>query len=111
MRTASQLANSQDQNDVRSGFEMIALIASKFNGGQITELGFIDNALFLARKHASSENSGVRQAVVSSLVHIGHINKNWLEAALETADEIDSQPSEAAKSVAGEVKALLSGEK
>jgi hypothetical protein len=109
MRAASRLAGSSDPDDIRSGFEMIALIVSESDGGHGIEFGFIDNALFLARKYASSENPGVRRAVVSSIVEIGRVSGSWLEAAAETADEIYAQPSDNARQVAGEARSKLDG--
>jgi hypothetical protein len=103
------MANSLDPGEVRSGFEMISAVASESGGGRATEFGFIDNALFLARKHASSESADLRSAVVSSLVEIGHIGKSWLEAVLETVDEIAAQPSDNSRQVADEARAGLRG--
>jgi len=103
MRRASVLADSNDPGEAAKGFISIAKIVSKEDANLEVEFGFIDNALFMARKLASSGDISVRNAVSGMLIAIGRMDSEWLEAAIETADEIKMQPSYAAQSVAAGV--------
>ncbi|MDR3280379.1 MAG: hypothetical protein LBT23_07690 [Synergistaceae bacterium] len=103
MRMASALADSSDKNDIAKGFVEIAAIVSDKGSRHDAEFGFLDNALFLARKHASSKEAAVRNAVSVMLTSVGNMGSSWREAALETADEINMQPSSESQSIAAEV--------
>jgi hypothetical protein len=106
MRQASALADSPGCGEIEKGLADIAEIVSGSSGSGI-EFGFVDNALFLARKHASSGDAAVRRAVINLLLSVGKMGPSWREAALETADEIRMQPSLYAGSVASEVVSEL----
>ena len=105
LRRAARMADSPIPGEIAEGFGMMARIVScgKSSGG--IEFGFLDNALFLARKHSSHENTGIREAVAEMLMAIAQLGPRWREAVAETVYEIDMQPSAEARSVASRVRA------
>ncbi|MDR3332286.1 MAG: DNA alkylation repair protein [Synergistaceae bacterium] len=107
VRKASEWADSENDKLLCSGFSLIAAIALHAPHGRDCQPGFYDNALFLARKRASSKNPHVRRAVSSALAMIGRIDADWNEASVETAGEIAAQPSEKARWVASQALADL----
>jgi 3-methyladenine DNA glycosylase AlkD len=102
MRKASEWADSGSETVRCSGFNLIAAIACRDQGASRRTPGFLDNALFLARKHASDANPSVQKAVSSALTMIGKVGRDWHEAAIEAADEIAAQPSESSRWVASQ---------
>jgi hypothetical protein len=104
LRQAARAADSETPAEIAEGFRMMTGIVSggKSSGG--VEFGFLDNALFLARKHSSHGNSKIRDAVAEMLIAIAQLGPQWREAAAETIDEIDMQPSAEARSVASRVR-------
>jgi hypothetical protein len=86
---------------------MISGIVSDKRAAGETEFGFLDNALFLARKNASHEDGEVRDALIGMLISVGRMSHSWLIAAEETAEEIGLQPSRKAKIVAERVLRAL----
>jgi 3-methyladenine DNA glycosylase AlkD len=102
MKKAAEWADSETETLLCVGFNLMASIAC--HASEITERepGFFDNALFLARKHASDVRSSVMRSVSSALAMIGRIDKSWHEAAIETAEEIAMQPSASARWVASQ---------
>jgi 3-methyladenine DNA glycosylase AlkD len=84
------------------GFNLIAALAANLPKDADEELGFFDSALFYTRKHAANEDAHVRRAICRALRNIGRRGKYWHDAAVETADEIGAQPSEAARWVASQ---------
>ena len=100
MRQLIEFTDSTDEALRSKGFAEIARLAAELPENAPGETGFLDNALFCARKHASDTSEAVRRAVTRALGAIGARNAFWREAALETADEIALQPSDAAKQVA-----------
>ncbi|MDR1136838.1 MAG: hypothetical protein LBK91_00820 [Synergistaceae bacterium] len=107
MRSAAQKADSTSPREIAEGFAMITRIVSDKRDARETEFGFLDNALFLARKNASHEDGTVREAVVDMLASVGGMNPSWRAAAMETADEIGLQPSKRARFVAERVLEIL----
>jgi hypothetical protein len=107
MRLASDLVDSLCENDIIRGFDMISDIVSEPGAAQRIEFGFLDNSLFSARKHASDDKPAIRDSVAGMLIGVGQMDGSWREAAIETADEINLQPSETAHSVAAKVYAGL----
>jgi 3-methyladenine DNA glycosylase AlkD len=101
-RKALEWADSGDDTLSCVGFSLVAALAANMPKGSNSELGFLDSALFYARKHASSDNMNIRRAVTSSMSMIGRRSREWHEAAVETADEIGAQPSEAARWVSSQ---------
>jgi hypothetical protein len=110
LRSASQKADSSIPRDIAEGFAMITRIVSDERALFETEFGFLDNALFLARKNASHEDETVRNAVTDMLISIAQTDLSWREAVGETADEISLQPSVKARSVAERVLKVLDGQ-
>jgi hypothetical protein len=105
LRQAANRANSAAPAEIAEGFRMMAgIISGGKNSGGI-EFGFLDNALFLARKHASHENPGIRNAVAEMLAATARLGPQWKEAVAETIEEIDMQPSAEARSVVSRVRA------
>ncbi|MDR1943766.1 MAG: DNA alkylation repair protein [Synergistaceae bacterium] len=108
MKKSLEWADSGDDTLSCVGFSLMAALAANLPPSAANELGFFDNALFYARKHASDANLDVRRAITSALHQIGKRNRDWHEAAIETAEEIGAQPCEAARWVAtqslGELK-------
>jgi hypothetical protein len=83
---------------------MITEIVSDKNLAPKIEFGFLDNALFLARKHASHENPEIRGAVAETLAAICRMGPEWRLSAAEAVNEIDMQPSEEARSTASRAR-------
>jgi hypothetical protein len=108
MRTASRKADSASPREIAEGFAMISGIASDKRAAGEIEFGFLDNALFLARKNASHDDSAVRNAVIDMLISVGGMSPEWRSAAEETAEEIRLQPSEASQTAAARVLEALS---
>ncbi|MDR1515275.1 MAG: DNA alkylation repair protein [Synergistaceae bacterium] len=108
---AVQWANSPDDKISCLGFTLIAALAAKMPGGEGENFGFFDNALFQARKGASRDDLDVRRAITSALSMIGRRSRDWLDAAIETADEIGAQPCEASRWVASQSLAELKSTK
>jgi 3-methyladenine DNA glycosylase AlkD len=102
IKKATEWADSDSETVLCTGFNLIASIACRASEMTDSEPGFFDNALFLARKHASDASSLVRKSVSSALAMIGKVNRNWHEAAVETAEEIAMQPSAEARWVASQ---------
>ncbi|MDR1580503.1 MAG: hypothetical protein LBS35_09115 [Synergistaceae bacterium] len=104
LRRASRAADSAIPAEIAEGFGMMTEIISggKKSGG--IEFGFLDNALFLARKHSSQRDPGIRNAVAEMLMAIAKLGPQWREAVSETIDEIAMQPSAEARSVASRVR-------
>jgi len=100
LKIASNLADSPAPEDITKGFAMMTRIFSDRKAVREADFGFLDNALFLARKCASHEDKNVRDAVAKMLISVGRMSSQGKSAARETAEEIELQPSEAAKSVA-----------
>jgi hypothetical protein len=105
LKRAARTADSEKCAEIAEGFRMMAGIisAGKKSGG--IEFGFLDNALFLARKHSSQEDPGIRDAVAEMLIATARLGTQWREAVSETIDEIAMQPSADARSVASRVSA------
>ena len=82
---------------------MAGIISGGKNSGGI-EFGFLDNALFLARKHSSQSDPEIRNAVAEMLMAIVKLGPQWREAVAETSDEIAMQPSAEARTVASRVR-------
>jgi 3-methyladenine DNA glycosylase AlkD len=110
-RKAAQWANSTDDKISCLGFTLIAALAVKLPKGRDAYFGFFDNALFQARKGASRDDMDVRRAITSALSMIGRRSEDWLDAAIETAEEIGSQPCEASRWVASQSLAELKSSK
>ncbi|MDR1020777.1 MAG: hypothetical protein LBL73_08465, partial [Synergistaceae bacterium] len=106
-RKALEWANSSDDKESCLGFTLIAALADKMPDEAGEFFGFFDNALFQARKGASRSDTNVRGAITSALGMIGRRGGDWLDAAIETADEIGAQPCEAARQVASQSLAEL----
>ena len=102
-KKASALADSADAAKIAAGLAMISEIFEDALNAQKTgaaEFGFLDNALFIARKHASHPDPSVREGVTRVLLAIGGMSVSGREAADETADEIAMQPSDEARAAA-----------
>jgi hypothetical protein len=99
-RHASGLAGSAQSGDITRGLAMMTDIFSDRRAARDAEFGFVDNALFLARKLAAHADASVREEVVKMLSSVGRASPQWSEAAAETAGEIALQPSDAAREVA-----------
>jgi hypothetical protein len=100
LRLVSRLAESKDPGEAARG---LAAMADAFVDGRATRaagFGFLDNALFVARKQATHDDRSVRDAVARLLAAVAGTGADGEAAALETAGEIDLQPSGAARSVA-----------
>jgi hypothetical protein len=108
MREASRKADSASPGEMAEGFAMISGIVSDKRAADETEFGFLDNALFLARKNASHEDVAVRNSVIGMLISVGGMSPSWRAAVVETAEEILLQPSEKARSAAEFVLKTLS---
>ncbi|MDR3164923.1 MAG: hypothetical protein LBU13_05045 [Synergistaceae bacterium] len=105
LKRAANQADSAVPSEITEGLRMMACIASGDRNSGGIEFGFLDNALFLARKHASHGNPEVRAATAEMLAAIARLGPRWREAVAETVDEIDMQPSAEARSVASRVRA------
>jgi 3-methyladenine DNA glycosylase AlkD len=101
-RKALEWADSGDATLSCVGFTLIAAIVANMPKGDGDGFGFLDSALFYARKAASNENKDVRRAVTSTLGTIGKRSRQWHAAAIETAEEIGAQPNEASRWVASQ---------
>jgi 3-methyladenine DNA glycosylase AlkD len=110
-RKALEWANSPDDKESCLGFTLIAALAAKMQDASGEAFGFFDNALFQARKGASRGDMDVRRAITSALGMIGRRGKDWLEAAIETANEIGAQPCEDSRWVASQSLAELKSTK
>ena len=110
-RKALEWADSPDDNESCLGFTLIAALAAKMPDGADDAFGFFDYALFQARKGASRSDLNVRRAITYALGTIGLRWKDWLDAAIETADEIGAQPCEASRWVASQSLAGLKSTK
>ena len=107
MRTAAQKADSTSPCEIAEGFARISdIVSDKRAAGEI-EFGFLDNALFLARKNASHEDGAVRDAVAGMLISVVKMSPSWKTASEETADEIALQPSPKARNLAARVLKVL----
>jgi hypothetical protein len=104
---ASEKADSTSPSEITEGFAMISGIVSDKRAADETDFGFLDNALFLARKNASHEDGAVRDAVTGMLISVGSMSRSWRIAAEETAEEIGLQPSQKARTVAERVLRVL----
>jgi hypothetical protein len=93
LKIASNLADSSAPDEIAEGFAMMADIFSSHSDVGASNFGFLDNALFLARKRASHENPNVREAVLKMLLSAAGTGAGK-SAAAETAEEIALQPSE-----------------
>ncbi len=107
MRQSLAWAESREEAQRSGGFDAIAKLAAELPKTTPGELGFFDDSLFYARKYASDEAESVRRSVVAALLAIGARGVSWREAVAETVDEIEMQPSEAAKWVAEETRRQL----
>jgi hypothetical protein len=98
------MADSNVPGEIAEGFRMMTgIIADEKNSGGI-EFGFLDNALFAARKHSSQSDPAIRAAVAEMLAATARLGPQWREAVAETVDEIAMQPSEEARSVASQAR-------
>lgn len=105
LRRAARMADSESPAKIAEGFRMMAgIISGGKNSGGI-EFGFLDNALFLARKHSSHRDPEIRNAVAEMLMATARLGPQWREAVAETVDEIAMQPSAEARAVADSVRA------
>jgi hypothetical protein len=104
LRRAAEMADSETLSEIAEGFRMMAGIISggKKSGG--IEFGFLDNALFLARKHSSQKDPEIRNAVTETLIATARLGPQWREAVAETVEEIAMQPSAEARSVASSAR-------
>ena len=108
-KLASELANAEEADSILTGLGMISSIFEETGKAGLAEFGFLDNSLFIARKHASHPDASVREGVVRLLLAVGRMNASGREAANETADEIAMQPSAEARSVASKFFAEIGG--
>ena len=99
-RLASELANAEEASEVATGIGMISAIFEDASEARSAEFGFLDNSLFIARKHASHPDPSVREGVTRLLLAVGRMSASGREAANETAEEIAMQPSVEACAVA-----------
>ncbi|GHV56954.1 hypothetical protein FACS1894216_21240 [Synergistales bacterium] len=106
-RKALEWANSDDRVMTCSGFSLISAIVRNMPEDSPDETGLCDYSLFLLRKRASEDSGDIMKAVASCLVSIGRRSSAWLEAAIETAEEISAQPSPNAKWVASQSIGIL----
>ena len=106
-RRASELANSESAADIAAGLEMMSEIFEDAATARAAGFGFLDNSLFIARKHASHPDAPVRGGVTRMLLAVGGMSVSGREAADETADEIAMQPSDEARAVASEYFARI----
>ena len=97
---ASKLANAEETDDIVTGLGMISAAFEDSKKASFAEFGFLDNSLFIARKHASHPDPSVREGVVRLLIAVGGMNASGRETANETAEEIAMQPSAEAQAVA-----------
>jgi hypothetical protein len=102
-KLASKLANSEEADGIATGLGMISAIFEDAQEARSTEFGFLDNSLFIARKHASHPDPSVRDGVTRLLLAVGRMSASGREAANETADEIAMQPSVEARAVASQI--------
>jgi hypothetical protein len=105
LKLAARTADSRAPAEIAEGFRMMTGIISAGKNSSGIEFGFLDNALFLARKHSSQADPGIRGAVAEMLIAIAKLGPPWREAVSETAEEIAMQPSADARSVASRVSA------
>ena len=108
-RLASELANAEKAAEIAAGLGMISEIFEDAGEARSAEFGFLDNSLFIARKHASHSDPSVRDGVTRLLLAVGRMNASGREAANETADEIALQPSGEARAVASRFFAEIGG--
>ena len=108
-RLASEFANAEGASEIATGLAMISDIFEDATEARSAEFGFLDNSLFLARKHASHLDPSVREGVTRLLLAVGKMSASGREAANETADEIAMQPSVEARSVASRFFAEIGG--
>ncbi|MDR1132543.1 MAG: hypothetical protein LBL05_00180 [Synergistaceae bacterium] len=104
LRRAAGMADSVVPSEIAEGFGMMTGIISGAKNSEDIEFGFLDNALFLARKHSSHKAPEIRNAAAEMLAAIARLGPRWREAAAETIDEIAMQPSENARSVASRAR-------
>lgn len=90
------------------GFEEAARMAAFLPEDSPHTFGFLDHALFCARKHAS-DTLRVRRAVAFMLAAIAELGDSWQEAALETISEIAAQPADDPQETAAEASLLIEG--
>jgi hypothetical protein len=102
---AARTADSDVPAEIAEGFRMMTGIISDRKNPQGIEFGFLDNALFMARKHSSHADPEIRNAVAEMLIATARLGPQWREAASETVEEIAMQPSAEARSVASRVSA------
>ena len=108
-RLASELANAEEAAQIVTGLGMISEIFEDAGSARAVEFGFLDNSLFIARKHASHSNPSVREGVARLLLAVGGMSTSGREAANETAEEIAMQPSAEARAVASRFLAEIGG--
>lgn len=107
VKKAYEWSNSDSARAVYAGFSLTAALAANLPQGNADELGFFDSFLFLARKHASSEDADIRRVISSALKQLGQRSADWHEAVVETCREIAAQPSENARWTASQALAEL----
>ena len=108
-RLASKLASAEEPSEIVTGLGMISAIFGDPAEARAAEFGFLDNSLFIARKHASHPDPSVREGVTRLLLAVGGMSASGREAANETADEIAMQPSDEARAVASGYFAEIGG--
>jgi len=100
LRLAAERAESEEAAEIATGLGMISAIFEDTHEARAAGFGFLDNALFIARKHASHSDPSVRDEVVRLLIAVGRMSASGREAASETAEEIAMQPSAEARALA-----------
>lgn len=90
------------------GFEEAARLAAFLPEDSPHTFGFLDHALFCARKHASGKLR-VRRALVFMLAAIAEREAPWRDAVLEAVSEIAAQPADDSRETAGEASQLVEG--
>jgi len=108
-RFASELANAEEAAEIAAGLGMISSIFEDEKEARSAEFGFMDNSLFIARKHASRSDPSVREGVTRLLLAVGKMSASGREAANEAADEIAMQPSKDARAVASKFFSEIGG--
>jgi len=106
---ASELADAEEAADITTGLGMISAVFEDEREARSAGFGFLDNSLFIARKHASHLDPSVRDGVARLLIAVGRMSASGREAACETADEIAMQPSAEARGVASKFFAEIGG--
>ena len=109
LRAAAARANAEEVADIAAGLGMISAIFEDAGEARSAEFGFLDNSLFIARKHASHPDSSVREGVTRLLLAVGRMSASGREAANETADEIAMQPSAEAQAAASKYFSEIGG--